>query len=428
MTRNKIIELALLGVVAAGGGLGCVGNAAQVGEEQSAVTGGTRVRNGQFDGTVQIGVGCSGTKIGARRFLTAAHCLDDKRLAPLDLVRVTSDVDGLSGIGTIYTLTVVATRVHPSWELAPVVLDDRNQRSRDLQRVYDVALLDVQELTPDIPTVVVSTDYFGDRSPDFFLVGFGCDNVTKSDGGKKQYAVFDMPDLDFWWDTSAEPADEKRGIFRHNILGWTNDEDDGCPGDSGGSYLMFRNSRWELLGVMSSTGDSGSISPFIFGARTSNIGRWLANPGKNDFRDGSIGYLMNGKSGKCADLLRGNLDNEAAVAQYWCEGDHGPTQRIRLVDVDDGWLQLRDEGSGKCFSGRTPGFGDKVAQFDCNSTDSLQRWRFESRGSGVFQVRNQGKNQCLGVDRASVDDEAKLGIFGCAGSGPADDQSWVFTR
>jgi V8-like Glu-specific endopeptidase len=414
MRRTAMIEMAFLGLMA-GSGAGCVGGAPAVGEQQSAVSGGTQVTNSEFDGVVELGtIGCSGSKIGPRRFLTAGHCLDRNQLTVGQTFRVTKANDGFTGTSTNYKVTVAGVHVHASRQL-----------STDRSRIYDVALLDVQEATPDIPVIPLTDDYFGDGSPDFRLVAYGCDKVTPAQDYTKQWAQFVIAWRTFWYDHINKGEDFERGAFRHHIIGWTDDSDQACGGDSGAPYLMRRNGRWEQIGVHSMHYDA---EQFLLGSRVSNISRWIADPGENDFRDGSVGYLMNAKSGKCADLANDNLSDGAKVAQYPCEGDHTPTQRFELNAVGGGYFQLRDVASGRCLSARSPGFGDKVSQFSCNSADRLQHWKFENGSDVVTDIRNRDKDQCLGIDGASLDDEADLGVWACGGSGPGSNQSWVFTR
>ncbi|HEY2510811.1 MAG TPA: RICIN domain-containing protein [Polyangiaceae bacterium] len=343
MRKNFLLELVLLAAVAAGGP-GCVGASDAVGEQQSVVSGGKLAGAAEFPFSVRFNFGCSGSKIGPRRFLTAAHCVDDFELEDGDSFNVTNFNSGFVAGAVTYKLTADHVYIHPSWDAAPRFIASNGQPDREQQRVYDLAIIDADADSATIPTVP---------------------------------------------------------------------------------------NRWELLGVMShyvkgSTTTGGD--QFLWGARLSNVWRWIANPGVSDFRDGAVGYLMNRNSGKCADLANGNLGNEAGLAQYPCEDDHSATQRLRVVHpAGVAWFQLVDEGSGRCLSARSPGSGDGIAQFDCNDADTLQQFTFAVVNDPLSPVtlRNRGKNACVAIPNGSVDDAAPLAIEAC---GATTNQHWIFTR
>jgi hypothetical protein len=412
---------------------GCaVDEGEEIGSLQEEVSGGILAVEGQFDAVVDwvplIGnMGCTATKIGAKAFLTAAHCnvtglgLDKK-------IKVTKRVRGL-GLGQpdFDTLTLTAFHTHPSYEL-----------STQTWRSYDIAVMHVVEETPDIPTMPLNPDYFGDGSPQFRHVGYGCDRENAQESYMKQYADFHVAWRSYWYQEASLSADQEAGYFSHNILGWSEDSDDTCFGDSGGPGLV----SGEIASIDSASWvgtneppppDGGPpndvLDPFQIRPRVSNVCGWIVNPGKNVFVDGSGGFLINGKSGKCAAVSGGSSAPGAAVVQLYCDGrnQESDDQFWRLIDLPSNWFALENGKSGLCLS--APTSGEHAVQQPCNGSNLLQNWRFEDNTQGVVRLRNRSASSiCLGVGGGSTANQAPLGVYACGGSGPGANQSWVFSR
>ncbi len=419
-TGRTIVSAGLIGAVALAGCTDMEMEVGELGSEQASISGGSPANNSAvYKPVVHFGIGCSGTKIGARRFLTAAHCIDGGTMNVGDTIDLTNDNGGLSGGGTIHSLTVTSVNWHPSWEL-----------STDRKRAYDIGVFTVAETTPAIPTAVVGSTYVGDVDGQIMAVGFGCDAVTPSQGGTKQYAMFWPSWRSYWFDTLPYSTDWETGMITHNILAWTDDSDDTCPGDSGGPQFRWQNSRWEIVGVNAANWSSGVLDPFNIAPRTSNTRNWIFNPTVNNFSHDSRGSLINAKSGKCAGISGNSTKNGAVGGLYYCDGRNGNSdnQSWRLVSRGGGWYQLRNGRSGRCLSSRSPGWGDGVAQFTCDSSDQFQQWKFENNTDGVFRVRNRYWNTCLGVSGGKTNNGALLGVWSCSGTGRSVNQSWVLAR
>ena len=81
------------------------------------------------------------------------------------------------------------------------------------------------------------------------------------------------------------------------------------------------------------------------------------------------------------------------------------------------------------MSSRYPGYGDGIAQFDCNASDYYQQWMFLGNGDDIYQVRNRGQSmKCLQPENASHAGGVRLVIGSCNGTGPSSPTSWVFSR
>lgn len=221
--------------------------------KSDAITGGTLVTQDYFDDNNHAqsvvrfqpsgGGWCSGTKIGARRFLTAAHCVDDA--AAGDGVDITNRLDGrFSGAGA-YNVDIAEIYLHPTWG------------SNNFDRAYDIAIFDVSADTADIPTF--DEEQFDHRfiSDGMWgrLVAYGCDLTNPANGGRKQRGDFQA------YSRSSSPSDRYYdGLYEHNITSYTPGLR-GCPGDSGGPFIQERGS-WRIIGVVNSRTDSMNLTNF----------------------------------------------------------------------------------------------------------------------------------------------------------------------
>ena len=111
-----------------------------------------------YDAVVKIQVprgGCSATKIGARRFLTAAHCLNPGSSVG-STVRITNS---LSGSSWDVTTTMTRVDVHPSWRGDDFALT-----------TYDVGVFEIGIDTPAIATRTIRSTYVANNTLGIFRV------------------------------------------------------------------------------------------------------------------------------------------------------------------------------------------------------------------------------------------------------------------
>ncbi|MEZ4314069.1 MAG: trypsin-like serine protease [Polyangiaceae bacterium] len=158
---------------------------------------------------------CSGTAIGLRWVLTAAHCVSG--VAP---GQITFNRYGTFAYGPVpvYPYSVDQVHVHPSYVNG--VFD------------HDVAVI---RLTADVNTTPIPLTYAAPAlSNAITLVGFGLTSQNAAYDGVRRSAVNAVDAL-------------ATNTFQY--FGSTNGEGNGCPGDSGGAALRTVNGVEGVLGV-----------------------------------------------------------------------------------------------------------------------------------------------------------------------------------
>jgi hypothetical protein len=232
-----------------------------------ALIGGTPDDRGDYAAVVVLAAGprsvCSATKIGPRRFLTAAHCVVDAVSATLrpafeagGQVRVSNALVPRDG-GDFVVVEVVGTRLPPDYldglarfqayrrerrEVLAEVLSGAELERRMLMlsmrhhfsaRFPDLAIVDVATATPAIPSLSVDLTPLH-RDDAVTLVGYGCEHSPSAS---------DQTDADDDPPFGRRLAGRTRVIRadRVNVYTYARLMADGapslCPGDSGGAVL-----------------------------------------------------------------------------------------------------------------------------------------------------------------------------------------------
>jgi V8-like Glu-specific endopeptidase len=390
-----------------------------VDESTSEITGGTLVTSNvypydaviRFKGNNNPG-GCTATKIGARRLITAAHCLEDGNVTVGGTIKLTNRLDGDRDLGG--TFTVDATYIHPG----------RQNATFARHRSYDIALID---LTTDLPsgwtTLPLREDYVGAGVSGRF-VGYGCDDTSTHDG-QKQRASFT---------TATEEAWRAQAPDSNKILGdyvyWAVFDGGGtvrsCAGDSGAPWLFWDGSRWEVGAI-----DKDNDAPWSMASRISNVWRWLAHPNAA-VGDARWGFWLNGKSNLCIGVPGGSTAEGAHLAQYFCDGR-------KQTDDNQYWqlqkrararfYQIVNGKSGKCIGvrGGSAASGAQIVLDSCDAAPDAphsQVWEFDYRDSdGKIRLKNSWSGMCIGVDEESTSMGRGLYQYPCDGGA---DQGWDF--
>lgn len=119
--------------------------------------------------------------------------------------------------------------------------------------------------------------------------------------------------------------------------------------------------------------------------------------------------IVNQNSGKCLDLINGNLANGANINQ-WTYDYNGPNQRWAIVPTEGGnHFKLISYVSGKAMSvsNDSLGTGAQIWAWDYSS-DPSQQWDLVDAGSGWYNIKNVRSGLLLDVSYASTADNAEV--------------------
>jgi hypothetical protein len=345
-----------------------------LGSSEEPITGGALVTDqnlAPYNSVVRINTNCTATKIGARKFITAAHCVGGWVVGG-DIV-MTNSLDGSSGTAAV---TVTALDIHPTYELAGASYGDRG---------YDIAVFSIHR---DTVIPAISALGFGHVTSGVGLtVGYGCDASDSGHDDRKQTQFFFPTSLQDYLDDGPGDESFKRGEYTFNLIN-RSDTVALCPGDSGGPNFRSTENGWAVAGVNSYYYGF----PWSFQSRVGHVRRWVEQPGKNIFADESGGFVV-GKSGFCLEA------NGGTVRQEYCDG--------RDQTLDPQFFTLKDHGTGyfSLINGASPA-GDPqclrasatstaLTMTSCNAFPSLGQWRFVDRGDGTVSIQNLQTRNCI---------------------------------
>jgi hypothetical protein len=368
------------------------------------------------NGSGVVSTECSGVKIGPRRFLTAAHCVNNWNGRFGRGIRVTNSPTNPPSGGDQLNLTQVY--VHPTFHIPQF----------ESGPMFDVALMDVDADSPNIPQASISPTQprIGDMTR---LIGFGSGRKARADAP----AIFASEDI--------VGVDELWARTTHIIWRGT---PSGEPGDSG-APLFAAPDYTQVAGIVSGwdrTGFSGM-------GRIYSLRQWVANPTANFPPSGSqvpAGYLIN--AGKPACLTSWGTE----TARYMCNNGTNTTDpqywTAELAGTYDGVAayRLRNGLSGLCLGirGNSLGSGAKTEQQTCGTNSTYQKWKVVSVGSvNLFtgggdtvpgynynQLFNVGSGKCLDSDGGVTDPETRVVQRNCRTLDlpRTNTQAWIFSR
>jgi len=147
----------------------------------------------------------------------------------------------------------------------------------------------------------------------------------------------------------------------------------------------------------------------------------------DDLGSGQYRLIAQTGSGMCLDVRGGSAQNATKLQQYACNG--GPAQALTFAldsagdaPIPDGTYRIRaDTRPGACLDAkRALGALGEVRQLACNGTAG-QRFRFQNRGAGTYEIRAAISERCLDVQGASDANDATIQEYLC-NSGAA--QRW----
>ncbi len=149
-----------------------------VADSEQPLVGGRLAQSGEYGSTVEVAQNCTGSKVGPRHFLVAAHCVHDTSAnvvqygyLPGAKVRITNSK--VAAYDSYKELTVEETHIFPAWLsacVAPCPLPILTPT-----HPADVAVIVVREETPAIPAAEVDPAPVHDDDK-VVVTGFGCEN------------------------------------------------------------------------------------------------------------------------------------------------------------------------------------------------------------------------------------------------------------
>ena len=150
---------------------GCTGRVggrrpSSTGERTTMMSGGTPAAPGQFPATVYI-PDCTASKVGPRHFLTAAHCVVDRQAMAIEATfRPEARLAIYTGVNlaeqqTRHLLTVRRTSIHPSYAEKLGSSEGQGVDKDDYARVFDLALIEVEEETSGISAASLDSGKLG---------------------------------------------------------------------------------------------------------------------------------------------------------------------------------------------------------------------------------------------------------------------------
>lgn len=121
----------------------------------------------------------------------------------------------------------------------------------------------------------------------------------------------------------------------------------------------------------------------------------------------SFNTIVGRGSNKCLDVQQPNLEDGANVGIYTCNG--GLWQNWKLVDMGNGYYNIRSQNSGMCLDVQQPNTssGANVGQYTCNG-QPWQEWNKVTTTAPYFKLISRNSGLALDVSGASTADGANV--------------------
>jgi len=410
------LSLSCVTACADGGGQETVGDgseAIQGGTNDSATTapGATTIR---FTNDGSGFASCSGAKIGARKFLTAAHCVDHWNGNFTRGVLLSNNPTATPGGNESFIVTNVY--VHPTWEIPQLSYGSN----------YDVAVFEVDRDSLSIPTVSLSNTAvrIGDTAR---LIGYGSGRRARAD------ATADLPE--------AGHSNFDYGYIENTHILWQGNPT-GEHGDSGAPLYNLSSGSYAVAGVVSGWDFTGYTGM----GRIHQLRNWVLNPTALALGGTTGGYLINGSKAACLT----SWGTETARLYCYQGNDNDAPQKWFMVAAGtyDGIVayRLRNGMNGLCLGirGNSLNAGARTEQQTCGLNSTYQKWKITSLGpinldtSGgdiapeynYLKLQNVGSGRCLGAENGNTALETRVGQVTC--STPPTPRistlAWIYSR
>jgi hypothetical protein len=308
-------------------------------------------------------------------------------------------------------------------------------------RNYDVGVFELDCSIPGVVPIQLDRAYVNnlDRLTD---VGYGCDNINPGNGTQKQ--TVDFVAEGFSAGVTGMATADAEANATHSI-GFFSNTVQTCPGDSGGP-MFYRNSSgaWVVAGVNTFLWSTDSSDLFSFGARVSNVQKWIDSPAENMFSAGEVGTFINQGTGLCLDVSPGtSVAPKGQLIQSYCDGRKQPadTQFWVLRSLGSSFFQIVDSNSQLCVgvSGASTAAGALIGVFNCDTgigTNANQAWHFvfhhSANSNDYYEIKNGKSGMCLAMDfnPHTLATTLRAVQEGCSSSGTpfSPSEGYVFSR
>lgn len=245
--------------------------------------GGKAPQKKEFRSTVFINQACTGSKIGPKLFLTAAHCVIDnqtgnllRKYEPNEYVQLKTHYNFLS-----HGNVIARTYMHPGYQkrVKHQIANNLATSSQGLVS-FDIALIVVKEETPGIPSANV--DFEEVRSGEEVVIGgYGC---TDSSIKSREYNGFKVQETKVVGAEVISKDALNRDITKaHDFNFYTEGKKSNsqsasiCPGDSGGP--VYNQRSMAVIGVNSQYIfiDRSGVSFVNTHTRVSEVKEWMTS-------------------------------------------------------------------------------------------------------------------------------------------------------
>ncbi|MDO6685011.1 MULTISPECIES: RICIN domain-containing protein [unclassified Agarivorans] len=129
-------------------------------------------------------------------------------------------------------------------------------------------------------------------------------------------------------------------------------------------------------------------------------------------------------SGRCFDLTGGNTANGTGYQQWDCNTSN-LNQRFKFVPVSDGWYLIQSQRSDKCVdldNGSTAD-GAKVQQWSCMPNNQNQHWKINPKDNGRYELIARKSNKCIDAEGKATTNGTPLVQWSCYNG---DNQQFTF--
>ena len=121
--------------------------------------------------------------------------------------------------------------------------------------------------------------------------------------------------------------------------------------------------------------------------------------------------LVNKQSNKCVDTYLGEVTDNTELIQYSCHT--GPNMYWQFESMDDGYVRIKQQKSGKCITANNSLSDWTVLSIDtCDSSYTMQ-WELQPTPDGAYNFINRQSGKCMDVYYGYTTDWTNILQYSC---------------